>query len=258
VPTLRTARRRRVVLAFVATVLLTSLAAIPVAAADGVPPSVVATTPADGATDVAPNATVSVTFSEPVDVSGNWFRVECDQSSNHLSAASGGPTTWSIDPINDFIAGEACTLTIVASNVTDQDEATPMAGDAVATFTIGTGSTGGGGGTGTATFDGFRKPLRALPAVNRSRAGSSIPVRFGLSAAESFTAASEAFACGTTPPSTATEPAVQPGHRAVGHDRHGDTYTFVWKTSKAWKHTCRVFVLTLDDGSTQSLAFRFR
>ena len=64
-------------------------------------------------------ATVSVTFSEPVNVAGDWFKVECDVSSNHLSAASGGPLTWSINPINDFAAGESCALTIRATNVTD-------------------------------------------------------------------------------------------------------------------------------------------
>ena len=61
-PTLRSTRRRRVVLAIAATVILTSLGAIPAAAAEIVTPYVIATTPAEGEIDVAVGATLSVTL----------------------------------------------------------------------------------------------------------------------------------------------------------------------------------------------------
>jgi hypothetical protein len=101
----------------------------------------------------------------------------------------------------------------------------------------------------------------ALPAVNRVRAGWIVPIRFTLTGdpgPHSFTAASEAYTCGTTPPTTATLAAVTRSHRAVRYHGRHDTYTFMWKTARSWKHTCRVFVLTLDDGQTQAIAFRFR
>ena len=134
-----------------------------------------------------------------------------------------------------------------------------MSNDVVG-FTI-AGEPGGGGGTPTTTFGGFKWPIKALPAVNRARAGWSHPDQVHphrRPGAHSFTAASEAYTCGTTPPSTATLAAVTRGHRAVRYNGRHDTYTFVWKTSRSWKHTCRVFVLTLDDGQTQAIAFRFR
>jgi hypothetical protein len=266
VSTLRTARRRQASLAVVATFMLGLLSAVPVAAADDIAPTVTGTTPADGATAVALNAVLSVTFSEPVDVTGNWFRVVCDQSSNHLSAAGGGPVTWSIDPINDFIDGENCWLTLVAENITDQDADDPpdtMDANVVVAFTVAAAaptpdpapqSTG-------ATF--IKKPVKALPAVNKAKAGRTVPIRFWVGKDQdvhSFTAASEAYTCGATPPTTASDQVVTRNIKAQRHDRHRHdrTYTFTWHTKKAWKGTCRVFVLTLDDGSSQAVAFRFK
>ena len=54
------------------------------------------------------------------------------------ASASGGPTTFTLDPTLDFAGSEDCSLTIVASQVTDQDTNDPpdaMAGDVVAGFT---------------------------------------------------------------------------------------------------------------------------
>ena len=110
--TLAPSRGRRAVLAVAATFLLTSLAALPAAAADNGTPFVAATTPADGDIDVAADASLSVTFSEPVAVTGSWFSVDCGASANHPAVATGGPLTWTIDPTDDFAAGESCALSI--------------------------------------------------------------------------------------------------------------------------------------------------
>jgi hypothetical protein len=108
----------------------------------GVPPdtapTVTTTTPSDGAVDVALDANLQVTFSEPVDVAGSWFDISCAGSGAHPATASGGPTTFTLDPTTDFAGSEDCTLTIVASQVTDQDTNDPpdaMASDVVVTFT---------------------------------------------------------------------------------------------------------------------------
>ena len=52
---------------------------------------------------------------------------------------TGGPTTFTINPNTDFTAGESCTVTIVAAQVTDQDANDPpdnMAANFVFTFAI--------------------------------------------------------------------------------------------------------------------------
>jgi hypothetical protein len=103
-------------------------------------PFVSSSTPADGAFHDA-NANLSVTFSEPVNVAGAWFSISCSVTGAHSAVAAGGPTTFSLDPDVDFMAGESCTLTIHAAGVADQDAEDPpdlMAADASIGFTVST------------------------------------------------------------------------------------------------------------------------
>ena len=88
-------------------------------------PQVLATTPAAGATGVAVDSDLSVTFSEPVTVAGSWFSISCTLSGAHTAAASGGPTTFTIAPDVDFAPAETCTATIVAGQVADTDADDP-------------------------------------------------------------------------------------------------------------------------------------
>ena len=101
-------------------------------------PSVTSRSPGIDATDVATAANVSVTFSEPVSVTGSWYSISCATSGTHTAAASGGPTSFTIDPDSDFASGESCTVTIVAAQVSDQDTTDPPdhpAADIVWSFT---------------------------------------------------------------------------------------------------------------------------
>lgn len=90
-----------------------------------VAPMVIASTPDAGATGVARATNVSVTFSEPVDVTGTWSSITCVTSGAHTSTVSGGPTTFSLDPVAVFAADEGCTVTVFAAQVSDQDTADP-------------------------------------------------------------------------------------------------------------------------------------
>ncbi len=85
-------------------------------------PAVFATVPADGASGVAPDASIAVTFSEPVTVSGSWYAIDCATSGPHSATVSGGPTTWTLDPDTNFAGNDDCTVTIVGAKVTDQDD----------------------------------------------------------------------------------------------------------------------------------------
>jgi methionine-rich copper-binding protein CopC len=105
-------------------------------------PSVITTAPVNGATDQAGTANLSITFSEPVNVTGNWFQIVCTTSGTRNPAdtlVGGGPTTFTIDPTTDFVSGESCTTTIVAALVSDQDGNDPpdtLAANHVFTFAI--------------------------------------------------------------------------------------------------------------------------
>jgi len=102
-------------------------------------PAVASTDPADGATGVAIDASISVTFTEPVAVTGTWFNINCSTSGAHAATVSGGDTTFFLDPATDFSYGDSCTVTIYASQVTDLDTDDPpdnMAADYVWTFDV--------------------------------------------------------------------------------------------------------------------------
>ena len=88
-------------------------------------PAVTATSPLTNATDVSFNTNIAITFTEPVDVSTAWYTISCATSGAHAATQSGGPTTFTLDPITDFGFSESCTVTVLASEVTDQDTVDP-------------------------------------------------------------------------------------------------------------------------------------
>lgn len=101
-------------------------------------PSVFSTSPINGGTDVLLDANIAIEFSEPVDVSGIWFSISCADSGLHTATVTGGPTDFTLDPDSDFTNNESCTVTVLASQVADQDLVDPpdvMTVDYVFSFT---------------------------------------------------------------------------------------------------------------------------
>ncbi|MCL6510640.1 MAG: ExeM/NucH family extracellular endonuclease [Anaerolineae bacterium] len=102
-------------------------------------PGVVSTTPANGATGVAANTNIDIAFSEPVNAGATSFSIACTTSGAVAFNLVGGPTTFTLDPAADFAAGETCTVTVIASQVTDVDTDDPpdaMEADFAFTFTV--------------------------------------------------------------------------------------------------------------------------
>ncbi len=83
-------------------------------------------------------ANIEITFTEPVNVSGSWYSISCTSSGAHAAVQSGGPTIFTLDPTVDFSTNETCTLTVMATLVTDVDTDDPpdaMAANRVISFT---------------------------------------------------------------------------------------------------------------------------
>jgi len=102
-------------------------------------PSVKSTTPADSATNVAINSNIAIDFSEPVNVTGSWFTIQCSNSGAHSAVVRGGPSSWTLDPDTDFTSAESCIVTVTAAAVSDQDTQDPpdnLAADVQWTFTV--------------------------------------------------------------------------------------------------------------------------
>jgi LPXTG-site transpeptidase (sortase) family protein len=88
-------------------------------------PILLAITPVDNATHVSLDSNLSITFSEPVNLMNGWLSLSCSNSNQHIVSISGGPQTYTIDPVNDFAYDDVCTVTITAAKVTDQDTIDP-------------------------------------------------------------------------------------------------------------------------------------
>jgi Bacterial Ig-like domain/Lamin Tail Domain len=107
-------------------------------------PSVASTVPANSASGIPVNANVSLTFSEPVNLTDSWYSISCGTSGAHTATVSGGPTTYTLDPDADFSQGESCTVTVVAADVSDQDTNDPpdtMGANYTFSFTVETPAT---------------------------------------------------------------------------------------------------------------------
>ena len=88
-------------------------------------PSVSSTSPANGATEVATAADISINFSEAVNTGAGWYSISCATSGAHTAMQSGGPQSYTLNPDVDFTLGESCTVTIDGSKVTDVDSDDP-------------------------------------------------------------------------------------------------------------------------------------
>ncbi|MCC6605090.1 MAG: lamin tail domain-containing protein [Anaerolineae bacterium] len=88
-------------------------------------PGIASTTPANGAVGVPVDATITLTFSEAVTVSGSWFEIACGTSGAHTAVVTNGPTSYTLDPDTNFAYGESCTVTILAAQVSDNDTEDP-------------------------------------------------------------------------------------------------------------------------------------
>jgi DNA/RNA endonuclease G (NUC1) len=78
---------------------------------------------ADG-TNAPYDSTISIDFSEPVDVNGTWWSINCTASGPHTDAtvaSYNGSKGYHVNPNVSFQFGEQCTVTVFAAGVQDQD-----------------------------------------------------------------------------------------------------------------------------------------
>jgi subtilisin-like proprotein convertase family protein len=133
-------------------------------------PSVSSTTPTNNAIGQPRNTNIVINFSEPVNVTGNWFQIVCASSGTRNVAdtvVTGGPSSFTINPNVDFATGEICTTTVFAAQVTDVDVVDPpdnMATNFVFSFI-------------TATFPAFTSEVEPNGTPATAQALPSTPVR---------------------------------------------------------------------------------
>lgn len=112
------------------------------------------------------------------------------------------------------------------------------------------------------TFEGFKKPVFAAPALNKAHAGSTIPVKFslggdfGLDVLTAGSPTSQKINCTTLAVKGDDLPAVSANKDDLKLNGH-DYYRYDWKTLKGWDGTCRIFKLNFTTGETATAYFKF-
>jgi large repetitive protein len=89
-----------------------------------VAPAVTTTIPANGATNVAPNSTISVNFSESVVASTSSFTINCGGSIGYTLSASPA-NSYTLTPASSLPIGTSCTVQVIASGIEDNDTFDP-------------------------------------------------------------------------------------------------------------------------------------
>jgi len=113
-------------------------------------------------------------------------------------------------------------------------------------------------------FAGFYAPVDNPDTVNVVQAGSAIPVKFSLGGDHGLlifatnSPASGQVTCDASSIVSDLTATVTAGGSSLQYDAGTGTYTYVWKTDKAWSGTCRAFVVTLADGSAHHAFFQLR
>jgi hypothetical protein len=114
------------------------------------------------------------------------------------------------------------------------------------------------------SFGGFKQPVDSLPTVNQMKAGGAVPVKFSLAGNQGLDIfadgypKSQTIACNSTAAVDGIEETVSAGGSSLSYDATSDTYSYVWKTDKAWAGTCRQLVLKLADGNSYRANFQFK
>jgi predicted extracellular nuclease len=109
-------------------------------------------------------------------------------------------------------------------------------------------------------FGGFQAPLDPAK-VNVVKAGSAVPVKFSLDGPQGLSVLQgvptvQFGSCASGDPEDDVETTANGG--GLAYDAATDTYTYVWKTQKAWAGRCGTVVVALSDGTSHTFDVRFK
>jgi CSLREA domain-containing protein len=119
-------------------------------------------------------------------------------------------------------------------------------------------------GTVLYNFAGFFQPVNNLPALNVVNAGQAVPLKFslggyyGLGIFAAGYPASGPIACDANEPGNVIAETLSAGGSSLSYDAASGQYSYVWKTDKSWKGTCRILVVKINDGTQHYAKFRFK
>jgi endonuclease I len=132
--------------------------------APDLPPSVASTSPANNATNVGLASNLVVTFSEPVNAGTGAFELRCPPSGPlPFTLTPVAQTTYTLDPAADFDPLTACSLRVIAEQVSDLDGSIDLLpADVTIAFTTGQDAGDYYAGVDASSCQALRSSLHAL------------------------------------------------------------------------------------------------
>lgn len=111
------------------------------------------------------------------------------------------------------------------------------------------------------TFSGFNSPVANPDSFNKIKAGSTIPLKFGLGGNFGTSILAQGYPV-SVQISCSTMSVLNTGTETLSTNDTGltyadGTYQYNWKTVKTWTNTCRQLNFKLDDGTAFSALFKF-
>jgi hypothetical protein len=113
-------------------------------------------------------------------------------------------------------------------------------------------------------FTGFFPPISNPSVLNVVQAGQAIPVKFslgenrGLAIFQPGYPKSQGIACDPDDLINDVQVTDTLSQSGLTYDPTTDEYTYVWKTDRKWRGTCRQLLLRLTDGIDHKADFRFK
>jgi hypothetical protein len=114
-------------------------------------------------------------------------------------------------------------------------------------------------------FTGFFAPVGNPLVLNAMKAGAAVPIKFSLSGdrglgvmAAGFPTSQQIACPGGVSVAPIQELTLTAGNSTLNYDVATDTYTYAWKTDKAWTSTCRRLNVRLTDGTDHNAVFMFK
>lgn len=216
--------------------------------------------PASGtATDTAGNQSAPTTLSVSVDATAPEVKVQCP--TGNIVQGSTAYATWTAADGESGVAAPATGQLLLDTSAVGSHSVSAPAGTAV--DNVGHGSAASESCDYSVVYDfrGFFQPVD-MDKVNVAKAGSSIPIKFGLGGFQGMDVIQAGWPTftitGSTQSGDVIEETVTAGGSSLSYDPVADQYVYVWKTDKAWAGRSGTFTLMLADGTEHTATFSFK
>jgi hypothetical protein len=212
------------------------------------------------ATDAATNVSLAATGTVNVDATAPTVALTCPTAP--FIKGSSASLSWTASDVGSGLATAATGSLALDTSAIGSFSAQVAAG--AATDNVGLTSAASNSCSYSVIFDfhGFFRPVDNLPALNVSKAGSAIPIKFslggdqGLDILAAGSPTSRVSDCDVAGAPDTIEETVTAGGSSLSYDAVADQYVYVWKTEKSWAGTCRTLTVKLADGTVHQALFK--